>query len=147
MANPTSSRYFFHCFRTMMTLSCVFWASANCTGQQVRAPAQGASSQSPSRESKLPQHMAPPPAPKPQEQFLVYWTTEPGWSTELLLRNNLESAQLTVTPALRTPDGIETALSAVTIESGEVLSLDLYEALMKAVPRLAGAWGSAVTGN
>ena len=85
-----------------------------------------------------------PPAATAQEQYLVYWTTETGWSTELLLRNNAESGQLTITPALRTPDGKETALPAVTIDPGDVASLDLYSTLLKAAPQLAGSWGSLV---
>ncbi len=30
-------------------------------------------------------------APKPQESFAPYWTSEPGWDTELQLKNNLAS--------------------------------------------------------
>jgi hypothetical protein len=78
------------------------------------------------------------------EQYIVYWTTEPGWRTELQLRNNLELSELTVTPALRTADGTETALPAVTIKPGDVVSVDLYHALMRAAPRLVGSWGSLV---
>jgi hypothetical protein len=78
------------------------------------------------------------------EQHVAYWTTEPGWRTELQLRNNLESGDLAVTPALRTADGTETALPSITIKSGEVASLDLYDALLKTAPQLAGAWGSLV---
>ena len=47
------------------------------------------------------------------EQVAAYWTTEPGWRTELQLRNSLASEDLTVTPALRSADGKETALPAV----------------------------------
>ena len=78
------------------------------------------------------------------EQYLVYWTTEPGWRTELQLRNNLELGELSVTPALRTADGTETALPAVTIKPGDVVSVDLYDALMRSAPKLAGSWGSLV---
>jgi hypothetical protein len=78
------------------------------------------------------------------EQYVVYWTTEPGWRTELQLRNNLESSELTVAPTVRTADGTETALPTVTIKSGDVVSLDLYDTLMKAAPQLAGSWGSLV---
>jgi hypothetical protein len=90
------------------------------------------------------QQLAKPPQPVDQEQFVSYWTTESGWSTELQLRNNIESSDLTVVPALRTAAGVETALPSVTIKPGEVVSLDLYDALMKAAPSLAGAWGSVV---
>ena len=78
------------------------------------------------------------------EQYLVYWTTEPGWRTELQLRNNLELGELTVIPALRTADGTETGLPAVTIKPGDVVSVDLYDALMRTAPKLAGSWGSLV---
>ena len=27
--------------------------------------------------------------PKPQEMFVSYWTLEPGWSTQLEIRNNV----------------------------------------------------------
>ena len=105
----------------------------DCAAQQPKAAA-------PSPQ----QHAVPPPAPKSQEQFLVYWTTEAGWNTELLLRNNLEAGPLTVTPALRTPDGAETSLPAVTIQSGDVASVDLFSTLLKVAPQLTGAWGSLV---
>jgi hypothetical protein len=62
----------------------------------------------------------------------------------LQLRNSLASEELTVTPALRKADGTETALHAVTIEPGDVASLDLHEVLMKAAPQLIGAYGSVV---
>ena len=78
------------------------------------------------------------------EQYIVYWTSEPGWRTELQLRNNRVSADLTVTPALRTASGAETALPPVAIRPGEVVSLDLSEVLMKAAPALIGAYGSVV---
>jgi hypothetical protein len=54
------------------------------------------------------------------------------------------SADLTVTPALRTASGAETALPPVAIRPGEVVSLDLSEVLMKAAPALIGAYGSVV---
>ncbi len=107
-------------------------------------PMHSSRGQAPPVPHSVPQHPVPPPAPTAQEQFLVYWTTESGWSTELLLRNNLESSQLTVTPALRTPDGVETLLPSQTIAPGDVLSLDLYEILLKVAPQLVGAWGSLV---
>lgn len=78
------------------------------------------------------------------EQYVVYWTTEPGWRTELQLRNNLEASDLTVAPAVRTADGAETALPPVTVKSGDVVSLDLYDSLLKVAPQLAGSWGSLV---
>ncbi|HZW92394.1 MAG TPA: hypothetical protein VFF64_05420 [Candidatus Eremiobacteraceae bacterium] len=94
----------------------------------------GGQSQSPARFSEM----------KPFEQYVAYWTTEPGWSTELQLRNNLDPGKLTVTPALRMADGTETALPPVTIKSGEVASLDVGDAVLKAAPRLVGTYGSLV---
>src|ERR1700740_1238790 len=78
------------------------------------------------------------------EQFAVYWTAEAGWRTELLLRNNLPSQSLTVTPALRTADGAETALPAVTIGSDNGVTLDLNSTIAVAAPQLIGAYGSIV---
>lgn len=84
------------------------------------------------------------PQPAAQEQYVSYWTTEPGWNTELQLRNNLDSSDLTVVPAVRTAAGVETALPSVTIKAGDVVSVDLYDTLTKSAPSLAGAWGSLV---
>jgi hypothetical protein len=79
-----------------------------------------------------------------QEQFLPYWTTETGWRSELQLRNNLASKKLTVTPALRTLDGRETALAPVTLMPREVQSIDLDAAIDSGSPQLVGAFGSVV---
>jgi hypothetical protein len=69
-----------------------------------------------------------PPPPQPasadQEQFISYWTTETGWRSKLELRNNTAS-DLTVTPALRTANGVETALGPVTINPQEIKIIDL----------------------
>ncbi len=71
------------------------------------------------------------PAPKPQESFAPYWTAEPGWETELQLKNNLAAGTLTVTPVLRLADGREIALAPVTIPSNAVVSVDVNESLLK----------------
>jgi hypothetical protein len=55
------------------------------------------------------------PVRNPQESFAPFWTSEPGWDTELQLKNNLSSAPLTVTPVLRLASGEEIPLDAVTI--------------------------------
>jgi hypothetical protein len=39
----------------------------------------------------------PPPDPVPQEQFVAYWTSETGWTSELQLRNNAVALDLIVT--------------------------------------------------
>src|SRR5271157_4316055 len=72
-----------------------------------------------------PTQNAPPPQPPPppavdQQQFISYWTTETGWSTELQLRNNQVGHILTVTPVLRTADGTETSLFPVLIQPQKV---------------------------
>ena len=45
------------------------------------------------------------------EQVIAYWTTETGWKSELQLRNNRLSGDLTVTPVLRQADGSATPLA------------------------------------
>src|SRR5579884_1415228 len=63
------------------------------------------------------------------EQYVAYWTAEAGWKTEVLLKNNLPSQSLTVTPVLRTPDGSESALAPVTINANDVVTVDLGQAI------------------
>ena len=53
--------------------------------------------------------------PTQQEVVAAYWTLEPGWNTELEIRNNLLERKLTVTPVLRTATGREIALPDVTL--------------------------------
>ncbi len=90
----------------------------------------------------------PPPPPPPaadQELVIPYWTTETGWSSELQLRNNVVGQDLTVTPALRLPDGTETPLTPVTIKPQEVKSVDVAAAISAAgAPQLVATYGSAV---
>ena len=87
----------------------------------------------------LPQAMPPTPGsgPKlPQEMFAPYWTLEPGWDSELELRNNLPFASLTVRPVLRTPAGAEVELSPVTLAPNEVRDVDLRESVAQVAPSL-----------
>lgn len=100
-------------------------------------------------QSPLATRKAPPPPPPPpaadQELVIPYWTTETGWSSEMQLRNNALAQDLTVTPALRLPDGSETPLVPVTIKSQEVKSIDIGAAISAAgAPQLIGTYGSAV---
>ena len=95
------------------------------------------------------QAASPPPQPPQlpsvdQEQFIPYWTTETGWHSELQLRNNLTDQDLTVIPALRMPDGVETALAPSTIKPQEVLAIDLERAIGSKAPQLIGTYGSVV---
>jgi len=91
---------------------------------------------------------SPPKSPLPvidQQQFLSYWTSETGWQSELQLRNNVVGHDLTVTPVLRSTDGVETTLAAVTIKSQEVRSVDLDMAISDAkASQLVGTYGSIV---
>ena len=63
------------------------------------------------------------PSPKPQESFAPYWTSEPGWATQLQLKNNLSSRPLTVTPVLRLASGQEISLDATTIPPNSSVSV------------------------
>jgi hypothetical protein len=82
--------------------------------------------------------------PKDFEQFGVYWTEEPGWHTDLQLRNNLAAKELVVTPALRSADGTESKLAPITIQPGDIVTVPLHEAMINASPEFAGAYGSVV---
>jgi hypothetical protein len=66
--------------------------------------------------------------PSPQEVSAAYWTLEPGWSTQLEMRNNLRHHDLTITPVLRTGMGEELSLASVTIPSQHIVTLDLRDA-------------------
>jgi hypothetical protein len=79
-----------------------------------------------------------PPKMKEYEQFVAYWSAESGWQSELQLRNNMVAQDLTVSPVLRTSDGTETPLPAVTVKPAEVKSIDID----MAAPQLAGQYGS-----
>lgn len=100
--------------------------------------------QSPPKTRTVPPPPPPPPAVD-QELVIPYWTAETGWSSELQLRNNVAGRDLTVTPALRLPDGSETLLAPVTIKSQEVKSIDIAAAISAAsAPQPIGTYGSAV---
>ncbi len=84
--------------------------------------------------------------PSPQSVSTAYWTLEPGWNTDLEMRNNLRSRELTITPVLRTATGEELSLAPVTVAPQHVLSLNL-RSLAKANPKVLsylGSFGSAV---
>ena len=97
-----------------------------------------------SAQTKNSQNHDQPPPPTDHEQFVAYWTTETGWNSELQLRNNLVAQDLTVTPALRLPDGAETSLAAVTIKPQEVTVINLDTTLGTTAPQLIGTYGSLV---
>ena len=91
-------------------------------------------------------HPTAPPLPAvDQQQVVVYWTTETGWNSELQLRNNALSQDLTVTPVLRLADGAETSLTPVTVKPQEVKSIDIGAAIAAVgAPQLVGTYGSVV---
>jgi hypothetical protein len=53
--------------------------------------------------------------PSPQSVSAAYWTLERGWNTDLEMRNNLRSRELTITPVLRAATGQELSLAPVTV--------------------------------
>lgn len=103
-------------------------------------------------QSAPPQH---PPRPKqlgpaewkpsPQSVPTAYWTLEPGWNTDLEMRNNLRSRELRITPVLRAATGQELSLAPVRIAPQHVVSLDLLN-LAQSDPKVLeylGSFGSA----
>jgi hypothetical protein len=54
-------------------------------------------------------HVPPPRQAINQEMYAPYWTLEPGWHTDIELRNNRKS-DVTVMPSLRTASGTEIPL-------------------------------------
>ncbi len=96
---------------------------------------------------KLTSSKSPLPQAKPQEVFAPYWTSEPGWDTELQLKNNLSAAPLTVTPVLRLAPGEEIPLDPVSIASNASVSVWVNEGLLKHAPSVLtqpGSFGSVV---
>lgn len=84
--------------------------------------------------------------PAPQEVSVAYWTLEPGWNTNLEMRNNLRSRELTITPVLRAATGQELSLAPVTVAAQHVVALDLRK-LAQVDPKILtylGSFGSAV---
>jgi hypothetical protein len=105
------------------------------------------SGQTPSQtvpDPKTPPVSLPKLTPALWEQYAAYWTAEPGWKTEIHLRNNLPSQTLTVTPTLRAADGTESKLPAVKISPNDVVTVDLGPTITSAAPQLAGGYGSIV---
>jgi hypothetical protein len=82
--------------------------------------------------------------PSPQEVSAAYWTLEPGWNTDVEMRNNLAFRDLTITPVLRAASGQEVSLAPVTVAAQHVISLDLRN-LTQSQPQIlnsAGSFGS-----
>jgi len=73
--------------------------------------------------------------PSSQSVSTAYWTLEPGWNTDLEMRNNLRSRELTITPVLRAATGEELSLAPVTVAPQHVVSLNL-RSLAKVNPKV-----------
>lgn len=87
------------------------------------------------------------PEIKSQEVFAPYWTSEPGWDTELQLKNNLAAGSLTVTPVLRLSSSQEIVLDPVSIDANDTTHVWVNLGLLKQSPdRLGqpGSYGSVV---
>ena len=80
--------------------------------------------------------------PSSQEVNAPYWTLEPGWNTELEVRNNLAQRTLRVTPILLTASGREIPLSEVSVAPEEVVSIDLQSVVSNVEPGTVGRIGS-----
>lgn len=81
---------------------------------------------------------------KDYEQFAPYWTAEPGWRSELQMRNNRAQGDLTVTPVLRAADGSEFPLAPVVIAPNEIKVIDVSQGVITQAPQMARAYGSVV---
>jgi len=84
--------------------------------------------------------------PSPQSVSAAYWTLEPGWNTDLEMRNNLRSRELTITPVLRIASGQELSLAPVTVAPQHVVSLNLRNLAQEdaRILNYSGSFGSAV---
>ena len=80
--------------------------------------------------------------PTPQEVQASYWSLEPGWDTELEIRNNLAERNLTVIPTLRTAAGREIALTPVSLASEQIVAIDLRSAAASVAPEIVNSAGS-----
>jgi hypothetical protein len=97
----------------------------------------------PAGKSKSPSSNSPiAPQVKTFEQHAAYWSSEPGWGTELRLKNNLAAGSLIVTPVLRLASGQEISLDPVTIPSNSSVSAWVNEGLLKHSPGLLNQPGS-----
>lgn len=82
------------------------------------------------------------PPIKTLEQYATYWSSEPGWDTELQLKNNLASEPLAVTPILRMASGREISLTPVTIPANTSVSVRVNEGLKQHALDVLGQPGS-----
>jgi hypothetical protein len=64
-----------------------------------------------------------------QEMVVPYWTLEPGWHTDLEIRNNNATHPITVTPFLLMSSGDEVALPSVELAINEIKSINIGAAI------------------
>ena len=82
----------------------------------------------------------------PQEVFAPFWSVQPGWHTELMIRNNT-TQQLSVLPVLRRRTGSEVPLEPVVLAGNEAKMIPVAEVLGRVAPGVvseADAFGSVV---
>jgi hypothetical protein len=88
-----------------------------------------------------------PLAAKQFEVFAPYWTLEPGWHSELMLRNNSSDKQVSVTPILRLSSGNEVKLEPLSLEPNETRTINIANspALTAAgLTHRSGSYGSVL---
>lgn len=87
---------------------------------------------------------------KPAQQYEVfapYWTLEPGWHSELMLRNNSIAREISVTPILRLSTGQEVTLETVSLKPDETRTIDIADSKVitnAGLAHRAGSYGSVV---
>jgi len=118
--------------RLLLVVFCGIFACSYATAQ----------SQAPTRGFKVKTIGPAKEPPTAQEMVVPYWSLEPGWNTELEMRNNMAQRKLMVTPVLRMANGQEFPLAAVTLEPDQSVSVDLRDVVGQSHPELAGHPGS-----
>lgn len=82
----------------------------------------------------------------PQEVFAPFWSVQPGWHTELMIRNNT-GTKMTVVPFLRSRTGVETALEPAVMAPNDAKTVSVADVLSRVAPRILSepdAYGSVV---
>jgi hypothetical protein len=89
------------------------------------------------------QNVPPRKPPSDQEIVAPFWTTGPGWNSQLEIRNNQAKSELEVTPVLQVFDGTELTLPSVKVGPDEVKQVDLSR-IAASLGGHAEAYGSVV---
>src|SRR3954466_15088893 len=72
------------------------------------------------------------------ELYAAYWTNEPGWNSELQIRNNSTKGAIEVSPILRLHDGRSIPLLSVRVKPSTVETINIGQALKALSPEVAG---------